>query len=166
MSQLSYSTQQLVAFAGQLGDIGPHDIGTFVNTTTVLPFGLAVSQDVSAGDGKWKLPASSADLVRSLLLGVSVATQGNENLVGTGGSYVAKSAASILKKGRIWVQVEEAVNVGDPVFVRFASGGGGTQAGAFRKSADTATAAAVSEGMKYLTSALAAGFVILEVNLP
>lgn len=165
MSQTSYSTNQLVAFAGQLGDIGPHDIGTFVNSVLAsVPFGVAVSMDPASGDGHFKLPAASGDLVRNLLLGVTAATQAIENL-GSGGGYKINAAVGVMKKGRVWVQVEEAVVAGDPVFVRIASGAGGTQLGSFRKSADTATASQVLEGMQYLTSAAAAGFALLQINL-
>lgn len=165
MSQTSYSINQLTAFAGQLGDIGPHDIGTFTNSVLAsVPFGVAVSMDPTSGDGHFKLPAASGDLVRNLLLGVTSATQAIENL-GSGGGYKINAAVGVLKKGRVWVQVEEAVVAGDPVFVRIAAGAGGTQLGAFRKTADTASASQVLEGMQYLTSASALGFVLLQVNL-
>lgn len=166
MSQTSYSTNQLVAFAGQLGDIGPHDIGTFTNSVLAsVPFGVAVSMDPTSGDGHFKLPAASGDLVRNLLLGVTTATQAIENVPVGGGSYKQYAAVGVMKKGRVWVAVEEAVVAGDPVFVRIASGAGGTQLGAFRKSADTASASQVLEGMQYLTSAAAAGFALLQINL-
>lgn len=170
MSQTAYTVNQLTAFAGQLGDIGPHDIGTFVNgVLTSVPFGVAVSMDPASGDGHFKSPAASGDLVRNLLLGVTAATQAVENL-GSGGGYKINAAVGVMKKGRIWVQVEEAVVAGDPVFVRIADGSGGhVQKGAFRKSADTVamvdTAAQVAEGMQYLTSAAINGFALLQVNL-
>lgn len=167
MSQTSYSTLQLVAFAGQLGDIGPHDIGTFTNSIlSSVPFGIAVSADPTNGDAHFKLPAASGDLDDTHLLGVTAATQAIENLVVGGGSYKQYAAVGVMKKGRVWVQVEEAVVAFGPVYVRVASGAGGTQQGAFRTSADTATAILVSNGMRYLTSAAAQGFALLEVSLP
>jgi hypothetical protein len=62
-----------------------------------------------------------------------------------------KAAGSLLRDGRIYVAVEQAVVAGDPVFVRYATGAGGSQRGAFRKDADTATALLV-KGAKYLTT--------------
>jgi hypothetical protein len=42
---------------------------------------------------------------------------------------------NVLRRGSVYVQVEEAVVAHDVVFVRYAAGAGGTQLGAFRKSA-------------------------------
>jgi hypothetical protein len=63
------------------------------------------------------------------------------------------------------VRVEEAVLPGDPVFVRFAAGAGGTGLGAFRKSADTGSAAQVPNGAVYMTTASAGSLALVEVNL-
>jgi hypothetical protein len=165
MSQTSYAINTDAAYAGQLGDVGPHDIGSGTDLTAneYVPFGVAVSQGTK--DGEIHLPAASGD-VTAKFLGVSVAQQTNENLVGTGGSYAPKVPVSFLKKGRVWVKVEEAVTPASPVFVRFAAGGGGTQLGAFRASADTATAVALPGGAKFVTSAGAAGFALLDLNYP
>jgi hypothetical protein len=71
----------------------------------------------------------------------------------------------IVRRGLVWVTVEENVSDGDDVYVRYASGGGGTQLGAFRKSADTATAAQLT-GAKYRGGATAGNVCKVEVNLP
>jgi len=70
----------------------------------------------------------------------------------------------VRRLGRIWVLVEEAVSNGNQAYVRFASGAGGSQLGAFRKSADTATAAALPNAY-YRSNALAAGYAVLELQL-
>lgn len=162
MSQTSYSINTDAAYAGQLGDVGPHDIGSGTDLSETVPFGLAVVQGTK--DGEVHLPASSGD-VTGKFLGVSVAQQVNENLVGTGGSYLQNKPLSYLKKGRIWVKVEETVTNASPVFVRFASGGGGSQLGSFRASADTATAVQLPTA-KYLTGAAAGFFALLDLNFP
>ncbi len=165
MSQTSYTVNQLTAFAGQLGDIGPHDIGSFVwKYSGALPAGVGVVQDTTS-DASIKVPGASGDVTSELFMGVTVLSQAHENLVSGGGSYEQHDAVSVMKKGRIWVQVEEAVTPVSPVYVRFASGAGGTQQGSFRASADTATAAQLSKA-RYLTSAAAQGFALVEINQP
>jgi hypothetical protein len=84
----------------------------------------------------------------------------------TGAGVPPKYAVSVLTKGRIYVVVEEAVTPASAVFVRFAAGVGGTQLGAFRASADTATASAAPAGWRYRSSAAIGGIAELELNLP
>jgi len=57
--------------------------------------------------------------------------------------YVDFDSVPLMKAGAVWVYSEEAVADGDPVYVRVASGGGGSQLGAFRNDADTASAVLV-----------------------
>lgn len=165
MSQTSYTVNQLTAFAGQLGDIGPHDIGSYVwKYSGALPAGVGVVQDTTS-DPAIKSPGASTDVTTELFIGVTVLSQAHENIVSGGGSYKQNDAVSVIKKGRVWVQVEEAVTPTSPVFVRYASGAGGTQLGAFRASADTASAAQLSKA-RYLTSASAQGFALVDLNQP
>ncbi len=70
----------------------------------------------------------------------------------------------VIRRGKIWVKVEEAVAPGDPVFARHTAGAGGTTIGAFRKSADTATAAQVPSAV-YRTTAAINGLALVEINL-
>ena len=50
----------------------------------------------------------------------------------------------VIRKGAVWVKSENAVSAGDAVFVRITSGAGGSQLGAFRNDADTASAVQVA----------------------
>lgn len=70
--------------------------------------------------------------------------------------YVDSEMVSVLDGGAIWGYVEEAVVEGDPVYVRIASGSGGSQLGAFRNDADTATAVLVV-GARFKRNAAALG---------
>ena len=74
----------------------------------------------------------------------SVATNGIFGYPGitstsTTASYVDGESVPVLTAGGIWVFTEEAVVEGDPVYVRVASGAGGSVLGAFRNDADTAS---------------------------
>lgn len=53
--------------------------------------------------------------------------------------YVDGDTVPLLEIGDIWVETEEAITDRDPVFVRIASGAGGTQIGTFRNDADSAS---------------------------
>jgi hypothetical protein len=55
----------------------------------------------------------------------------------------------IMSKGRVWVLCDPGATVvaNTPAFVRFAAGAGGSKLGAFREDADTATAAALPNGV-------------------
>ena len=83
---------------------------------------------------------------------------------GTPGATYQIGDALDAVSGKVWVAVEEAVSAMDPVYVRYATGSG-TQKGAFRKSADSSTAAALTGG-RYLTSASAGGMALAEINIP
>lgn len=172
MSQTAYTTYQSIGFAGQLADNGDHEVLSYINAeaSANMPFGIALKK--GTGDQDAKLPAASADVTAAYsLIGVAVHTHqvdpGHVASSPVGAGAPPKYAVNVLTRGRILVQVEEAVTPTSPVFVRFAAGAGGTQLGAFRASADTATAVATpGTNLRYLTSAAAAGFAVLEVNLP
>lgn len=59
--------------------------------------------------------------------------------------YVDGEMVSLLNEGGIWVFTEEAVSDRDPVYVRVASGAGGSVLGAFRNDADTASCVLVPD---------------------
>lgn len=126
--------------------------------------GLFVCQ--GAEDGTCALPASSGDLAKGLGVAPSRVTSDSRfpSTSTPGVTYQEGDTVGAVNRGKIWVQVEEAVDAGDEAFVRFAAGAGGTQLGAFRKSADTATAAAIVA--RYRTSAAEDGLALLEINIP
>lgn len=53
--------------------------------------------------------------------------------------YVDGESVSVLRRGDLWVYTEEALSEGDDVYVRIASGAGGSVLGAFRNDADSAS---------------------------
>lgn len=162
MTQTSYSLSMGRGLEGQLNDSGPHDIIT-MELPAAVPFGVGVTR--GAAEGEAVVPDATGEVsTKGLFLGVTVHTHAVECSASGVPSYPAKSVASIIKKGRVLVKVEEAVNAGDQAFCRFASGAGGTQLGAFRKSADTATAVAVP-GAYFYKGAASGGLAVLDLNL-
>jgi hypothetical protein len=160
--QLSYAAAPAAGFPGMKADSGEDDCRTFAQAeaSAELPFGVMVAQGGTADKAILPVDANSRF--------VGVVIHSHEYVPGTDMGTTGlkpKVAMAVMNKGRIWVKVEEAVAVNDRAYVRHTSGAGGTQKGAFRKSADTATAVAVP-GCRYLTAASANGMAILSVDMP
>lgn len=163
--QTSVATSFAVGFAGMRADNSPCDtLSAYNRGLGALPFGLAVIKGTGPNDVRAPIGAS----VAADLLGIIEFTHAYKNYdlsspadagVPVGGMV------NLAKKGRYLVKVEEAVLVGDTAFVRIAAGAGGTVLGAFRKSADTATAISWT-GVKFLTAAAANGLAVIDLNLP
>lgn len=162
MPVTSYPTSAPLGFAGQLADEAPHYVRSAVNKeASALPFGLAFKR--GAADGEALLPTAGTDK----MIGIGVHRH-DVNMVGASGwgataGMPAGERFDLLLNGVVWVLVEEAVVENDPCFVRFAAGAGGTQKGAFRKSADTATAVIV-KGARFLSSAAIGGLALVEFS--
>lgn len=161
--QTTVSNDPTIAVEGMFAEGGPRDIISKKAAVAIMN-GRFVTQGTA--DDQCKLPTVTGDVTgKPLGLAVYDASLTPAWPASTGEPYPIGSGVSILRKGRAWVKVEEAVAPFDPVFVRFAAGGGGTALGAFRKSADTATAVQLP-GAVYLTTALANGLAVVEFNLP
>jgi hypothetical protein len=70
--------------------------------------------------------------------------------------YVDAEPVPVLTEGGIWVYSEEAVSDGDPVYVRIATGAGGSSLGAFRNDADSGSCVLVV-GAKFKRDSTTAG---------
>lgn len=118
------------------------------------------------GDAECKLPTSSAEVAKGL--GIAPSKVVHDSNFPIGGSstatYQIGDSIDLVPVGVMWVRVEEAVDAGDTPYVRYDTGAGGSQKGAFRKSADTSTAASISG--RYLTSAEEDGLAQVYINLP
>lgn len=161
MSQTSYAVDQAAGKEGALYDSGVNDVMSFNNPVDVIPFGKFVVR--STGDDECKLPAASTDItVATNALGLALAVQNVEQNSSGVAQYVAKSQVSVLKKGRAWVKVEEAVTVGSTVHVRYAAGGNGV--GSFGDTTGTSERAPLA-GAKYLSAAAANALAQIEFDL-
>src|SRR5262245_22862956 len=115
MPQTSYSANMSAAFEGQLADNGPNDIITRVQgeASAGMEFGLMLAEDTSVdSDAILLVDANSVPvgvLVRSQAYGVPDEYDPENDGVQPGAHL------NILRKGRIWVAVEEAVTKGDPI---------------------------------------------------
>jgi len=156
--------------AGQIADSNPYSIISLPNTyTTAIPFGIAMKLD--ATDEGYDLPTTSGGITNRMA--VNLIINRNKfyqydsalNPLITGNTQVpVGSEAAGCTFGYVAVTVEQAVSLGDPCFIRFADGNGGfVQKGAFRKDADTVSAAATAAAHPtwYYASAATAGSIAI-----
>lgn len=153
-----YETDYTLAVTSELA------ISTQIGFKQTVEFGLFVCKD-SLADNVCRLPFQATDITGGFG-GVALHTHNVEQSNPTSGNvgYPYSSMINLLSKGRVYVQVEEAVTAGDAVYVRYAVGTG-SKIGAFRKSEDSSTAGLLPSS-RYITSADANGFAVVEINLP
>jgi hypothetical protein len=99
--------------------------------TVAIPFGVLVYE---SAEGKAALPTATGHVTGGR---VGIALIDHTKASGVG--YEIGDAVRVMKRGRAWVLTEEQLAFGDTLFSRFATGTG-TQKGAFRNDADTASA--------------------------
>lgn len=164
--QTSVTYNPAVAIEGQLDDSGNSgaDERSYAAGVDITNGRLVV---MGAADGRCKLPTATGEITGGKALGISRyrATAMVNWPAGQTVPYPQGVTVPVVRRGPVWVKVEEAVAPGDPVFVRFAAGAGGTALGSFRKSADTATAVQLP-GAVYLDTAGANGLARVDFNLP
>lgn len=129
-------------------------------TTQPIPFGRAVVRGTT-GSSSVELPSSAGQLLEGLVERVHTNV---DPIEGYADEVAPFQDMSIGYQGQWWVRVEQDVLVTDPVFFRHTAGAGGTQLGAWRKDADTATADQVTNA-RWVQPASAGGLALLSLNL-
>jgi hypothetical protein len=149
-TQTSYDLHPAIGFPGQIARPSQFQNvdDAFVEPSAGLAPGLAVIRGTADNE-------AAALTETGEILGVTVARAARESA-----DFAEGEVAGVMTKGRIYVEVEDAVEAGDQAFARFS--GSGT-AGAFRSDADTASAR-LFPGV-YRTSAGAGGIAVLEVDV-
>jgi hypothetical protein len=134
MAQTSYSVNPEVGYRGLLAD--PNRDAFIIpmanGAAAAQGFGIMVKRDATNPEEQFDIFSAAGQKP----LGITVHTHAQEDPSLTDPAGIALlESASILRRGRIWVRVEEAITVGDPVYFRHTSGTG-TEIGAFRNDAD------------------------------
>jgi hypothetical protein len=128
--QTAVSVNPLAGAPGMEYDDSFSDIVSWI-ATVAIPFGVLVYE---SAEGKATLPTATGNVtagrVGIALIDPSLASQAG---------YAIGDPVRVMIRGRAWIRSEEALAFGDTLFARFAAGTG-TQLGAFRNDADTATA--------------------------
>ena len=98
-------------------------------------------------------------------LGVVVQSHTVEQQADGTAQYDATDGAPVLRRGKIWVMAEEAVDETKPVYLRFIANGAGKLIGYFRTDDDSGKAYLIpNANFRYRTTG--AGLTILEINKP
>ncbi|HCU25446.1 MAG TPA: hypothetical protein DF383_10555 [Deltaproteobacteria bacterium] len=109
MSQTAYPLTQPIGVNGQLADTGFHDVLTYNNPSVVIPFGRLLEKISGDANGVQLPDDGSANIV-----GVSLRDISRE-----GTNYPLQSPVAVLRKGRMLVEVEEAVTPDSVPHYRF-----------------------------------------------
>jgi hypothetical protein len=154
------STNDVGGFTATSAGDTPTDLTltTVVSEAQQIPFGRFVCRDEAHGDDYCRLPRLSTDIDGSCL-GVAVSHTAQEP--GTTG-YANHSSVSILNKGRIWMVAEDAVTLGDAVYVRYTANGATKLPGMVRSDDDSSKAAALARA-KFASTAGAGELVLVEL---
>lgn len=168
--QSTYNLAPPIAFAGMLADIGNNDVITMINKESAasMPFGYAVCFEGSTLDKGALNPDATTDKIAGITLHSHAYADVNLGL-GTAGAGTAVKGVlpgqtiNVLRKGRLYVKVEEAVAPGDRLFIRVVATGAEVE-GAIRKSADASDCIDSSSQGVFLTTAGAGELAVLEVD--
>jgi len=170
--QTSYSVSPPVAVAGMIADTRNYESQTGINAETSLALapGLYVVR-VVATQGV-KAPAAAAAITGGLAGGFIIHQDLHINpLVVTNTDralFQPKEPLGYMRRGVIWVQVEDAVTDGAAVFIRYTARLTNTTLGKARSDADTASSvdyAVALPGARFASSAGAGEFAKVRFNV-
>jgi hypothetical protein len=153
-TQTSYDLHPAIGFPGQIANPSQFQNvdSAFVEPSAGLAPGLAVIRGTA--DNQAAALTSGGEI-----LGVTVARAARETA-----DFAENEVVGVMTKGRIYVEVENAVSAGAQAYARHdSSGAGGNTVGAFRSDADTASAR-LFPGV-FVTSTSGAGIAVLEVDV-
>ena len=159
MPQLDYNDQENIpAVKGGLADSAFHDI-VGRNAAVAINFGLGLIKTVT--EGLTALPSATGFKFEG------VAVQSLKDVPRATGIalYEIDEEFPVLKKGRIWVYSEQAVNPTLAVFLRHTTTTTEVP-GDFRVDLDTDKADDISTVASWVSTTTGAGLALLEINVP
>jgi hypothetical protein len=166
MSQTSYTTAITNAYAGMIASNAEATLiesGVSTESSASMPFGSMVVYDTgrAAGDQSRKLPSASSGqnfmgLVAHSHTYARTWTDASGVVHGEvdGTGLVPKTVLNVMVKGRMWINVETATDVGDPLWIRYTTDGGSpafTQAGAAGNATGTGRTLDLTAKGRFLT---------------
>jgi len=134
------------------------NVGSHYTLDAAMPAGVIVAP---AAEGHCVLPSTAALVAKAL--GVLAYDPVVETPTSTSYDFNSGECGEVVDDGAIWVVAESGLAVGDQPYCRFAAGAGGSQLGAVRADADTASAALLPNAR---VLAVTTGLAKVRVNLP
>lgn len=165
MSQTSYSVDPQVGYRGLLADPGmdKYALSLANGSAAAQGFGIMVRRDATNPEKQFDIFSAASQTP----VGILVHSHAREDLSLADPLGIALlETASVIRRGRIWVAIEEDIAVGDDVYFRHTAGGGGSEIGAFRNDADTVSADQITNAQWIQGGTAAVGVALLEINLP
>lgn len=137
--------------------------------TVVLPFGHGVVRRTTGANVTSKsvaIPSGTGQDIMGVTARIhSNVDDTNASPANLQGEVAPFKDASVVHEGQIWVEVDEAVAAGDPVFLRHTAGGTGPGVpGTFRTDADTARADAITNA-KFESATTGVGTARVSMNI-
>ena len=152
--QTSYSQYMEPAIAGTLYDISYHRVDSYaVETDNIYP-GMGVIIGTNK-EKQVKLAAATTTTIKGIVM-----LQAKEQDASGNVFYKDKDTVPVLNKGRIWVNVIEAVTAESQAFLIFS----GADKGKWAAAAGTGPIASAITGAKFITSTTGAGLAVVELN--
>lgn len=162
--QTTYPLAMTQAFEGALVDGGTDAHIVSASNIAAASFWGRACLVVAGEEDRFVQPTGTAGVFMGILVH-SHAIEQSQVTAGAAGLPI-NHPGGVLRKGRIWVVVEEAVTTTDAVFYRHTTPGADPQfLGRFRTDADTASATQITAA-RWVSAAAAGGLAKLEINLP
>ncbi len=168
MGQTSFPRAIIAKRAGAAVDYQALDVADIVRGRNEDSVAIYPGRFVVQGtdDEQVKIQDSGAAIGSGFYVGLATDNTNREREQGSTSTagYIEGGLLPVARTSRFYAECEEAVAKGDTVFVRFASGTGGSVIGVTRGDANTATAEAVNA--KFAETITAAGLVAVDLNMP
>ena len=165
--QTTYGTHQSIAFAGMLADSSDdHDIKPMINreVSAEIAFGRAVKFGSTTDETSALLPDSENAKIAGILCHSHGYTHGYTGADLGDIGLKPGSVMNVLRKGRVWVIVEDDTLIGDRLWVRGQADGDPEFLGGLCVADDsTDTVDCTNQGV-FVSAASAGGLAILEVD--
>jgi hypothetical protein len=170
ITTVPFNTDQATTLADLVAELDSLDNisaeGTGAREVTLTGEGIAVVlANIAVTGGASQANGSVAYSTDKDFVGVALLDHAHEQDLDGNVFYKQYDAISVMSQGRVYVYVEQAVAVGDPVYLRVNQGGDADELpGQFRMDADGGDAILLSR-VRWLKGAAADGFAVLEINL-
>lgn len=171
--QSTFSEDRAIGYAGTLDTNLAHDVITMKNAeaSTSIAFGRAVKfKDTVTSDKDAVLPAAETDKVLGIVVRAETYAPSWTDMAGTVHGQLDSTGVkpggwlNVLRRGRILVVCEDAVEAGDKLWVRAVAGGDPEFLGGLNNADDSTDMIDCTANGTWLTSASAGGLAWLDVN--
>lgn len=171
--QTTFSDAPAIGYAGTLDSNLAHDVITMLNAeaSASIAFGRAVKfKDTVTTDKDAVLPAAETDSILGIVLRADTYSVAWTDLDGTVHGQLDSTGIkpgnfmNVLRRGRVLVVCEDAVEAGDKLWVRAVAGGDPEFLGGLNNADDSTDMIDCTANGTWMTSASAGGLAWLDVN--